>query len=165
METNNKEILDDETIINKYLDNELTEDEFSELERRVETDSDFVEKLRSYQETDNFFSSIIFAVKEKERNILIAKHEKSLEGQVELAEQNLRESRNERRKRIISRVAIAVLLVFSGCAVYSMVSMINNNIVIIFNLNSIHVFFISAAMMMLCYGTAAWASGTFSSKK
>lgn len=58
---------DNEQLINKYIDDKLTEDEFVEIQTRMVKDNAFAELLEDYLQTQLLFSKISMHAREKKR--------------------------------------------------------------------------------------------------
>jgi hypothetical protein len=65
-------LIDNECLINKYIDDKLTEAEFVDMQTRIVKDNAFAEMLEDYLQTEVLFSKISTHVREKKRKEFLA---------------------------------------------------------------------------------------------
>lgn len=81
-------IYDDEELINKYLDDELTDEELAAFNKRRENDPVFNDMVNDFIETENVIEKTALYINQKKQDDFLGEYEKFLEEQKKLIEEN-----------------------------------------------------------------------------
>jgi len=82
----------DEELINKFVDDELSEEEYALFKERMLNDKLFALKAKHYINTDKILSNIVWQINEKEREIFFKEYEAALEAYVREEEEPIFET-------------------------------------------------------------------------